>query len=134
MKRIVQGLNIGNLSKSSRRTKDKDQFIELLQSQSNSVKMLSVVKNRQQHLLPVDGNLKYKGNKDLEKLVTIEVSHVLSPEDVYTLSVDHSSVEMVRAAIPMLMRNMDKRVYRGMVFTNYLQVVKMWGLEKKIFD
>lgn len=49
MKRIVQGLNIGNLSKSSRRTKDKDQFIELLQSQSNSVKMLSVVKNRQQH-------------------------------------------------------------------------------------
>jgi hypothetical protein len=71
MKRIVQGLNIGNLSKSSRRTKDKDKFIELLQSQSNSVKVLSIVKNRQHHLLPVDGNLKYKGNKDLERLVTI---------------------------------------------------------------
>ncbi|HYZ59022.1 MAG TPA: hypothetical protein VE544_05120 [Nitrososphaeraceae archaeon] len=80
MKRIVQGLNTGNLSKSSRRTKDKDQFIELLQSQSNSVKVLSIVKNRQQNLLPVDRNLKYKGNKDLEKLVTIEVSHALSPE------------------------------------------------------
>ena len=133
MKRIVQGLNTGNLSKSSRRTKDKDQFIELLQSQSNSVKVLSIVKNRQQNLLPVDRNLKYKGNKDLEKLVTIEVSHALSPEDVYTLSV-HSSVDIVRDAIPMLMRNMDKRVYRGMVFTNNLKVVKMWGLGKKIFD
>lgn len=56
---------------------------------------------------------------------------MLSPEDVYTLSLEHSSVEMVRAAIPMLMRNMEKRVYRGMVFmvfTNYLQVEKMWGL------
>jgi hypothetical protein len=133
MKRIVQGLNIGNLSKSSRRTKDRDQFIELLQSQSNSVKVLSIVKNRQQNLLPVDRNLKYKGNKDLEKLVTIEVSHALSPEDVYTLSV-HSSVDIVRDAIPMLMRNMDKRVYRRIIFTNYLKVVKIWGLGKKIFD
>lgn len=65
--RIVQELNIGNLSKSSRRTKDKDQFIELLQSQSNSLRVLSIIKARQQHLLPVDGILKYKGNKDLEK-------------------------------------------------------------------
>jgi hypothetical protein len=28
---------------------------------------------------------------------------------------------------------MDKRAYRGMVFMNYLQAVKEWGLNKKMF-
>ena len=135
MKRIAEGLKIDNISKISRGADDKEKFIELLQSQSNSVKVLSISKNRQQHLLPIDESLQFQEHKDLEKLATtIEVSHVLSPEDVYTLSVEHPRFDMVRAAIPMLMRNVDKQVYRGMVFMNYLQVVKMWGLGKKIFD
>jgi hypothetical protein len=134
MKRIVHGLNIGNLSKALHVAKDKEQFIESLQSQSNSVKVLSIHKEREQHLLPIDENLKDKGHKESEKLVTIEISHLLSPEDVYTVSVEHSSVDMVRTAITMLFRNVDNRVFRGMAFMNYLQVVKMWGLGKKIFD
>lgn len=50
MKRIVKGLNIGNLTKSFHTADSKEQFIELLQSQPNSVKILSIVKEREQHL------------------------------------------------------------------------------------
>ena len=134
MKRIVQGLNIGNLSKTLHMTKDKEQFIELLQSQSNSVKVLPIRKEREQHLLPIDENLKDKGHKESEKLVTLEISHVLSPENVHTLSIEHSSIDMIRAAKYKLMRNMNRQVYSDMVSMNYLQAVKLWGLDKKIFE
>jgi hypothetical protein len=134
MKRIVQGLNIGNLSKTLHMAKDKEQFIELLQSQSNSVKVLPIRKEREQHLLPIDENLKDKGHKESEKLVTLEISHVLSPENVHTLSIEHSSIDMIRAAKYKLMRNMNRQVYSDMVSMNYLQAVKLWGLDKKIFE
>jgi hypothetical protein len=32
------------------------------------------------------------------------------------------------------MGDMEKKIYRGMVFMNYLQGVKVWGLGKKVFD
>ena len=134
MKRIVQGLNIGNLSKTLHMAKDKEQFIELLQSQSNSVKVLPIRKEREQHLLPIDENLKDKGHKESEKLVTLEISHVLSPENVHTLSIEHSSIDMIRAAKYKLMRYMNRQVYGDMVSMNYLQAVKLWGLDKKIFE
>ena len=50
MKRIVKGLKIGNVTKSLHMADNKEQFIELLQSQSNSVKILSIVKEREQRL------------------------------------------------------------------------------------
>lgn len=134
MKRIVKGLKIGNVTKSLHMADNKEQFIELLQSQSNSVKILSIVKEREQPLLPIDEDLKDKGNKELGKLVAIEVSHLTSSEDAFTLSVEHPSINKVRAAIPKLMRDMDKQIYRGLVFLNYLQAVKIWGLGEKIFD
>jgi hypothetical protein len=134
MKRIVQGLNIGNVSKTLNMAKDKEQFIELLQSQSNSVKVLSIRKEREQHLFPIDENLKDDGYKESERLVTIELSHVLIPEDVYTLSVESSSIDMIRAVKHKLMRNMDRQVCSDMVSMNYLQAVKLWGLDKKMFE
>jgi len=65
--------------------------------------------------------------------VTVEISHLTGPEDVYTLSLEHSSIE-VMAAILKIMGDMDKKIYRSIVFMNYLQGVKVWGLGKKIFD
>jgi hypothetical protein len=38
---------------------------------------------------------------------------------------------MVMAAIPSIMRDVDKQAYRSMIFMNYLQVVKIGGLGKK---
>jgi hypothetical protein len=111
---------------------DKERFIALLQSQSNSVKVLSVSKQREQRLLPIDEDL--KANKDKGELVTVEISHLTGPEDVYTLSIEHSSFDKVIAAISKIMGDMDKKIYRGMVFMNYLQGVKVWGLGKKVFD
>jgi hypothetical protein len=50
------------------------------------------------------------------------------------LSIEHSCINMVTAAIASIMRDADKQIYRGMIFMNYLQAVKIWGLGKKIFD
>ena len=66
--------------------------------------------------------------------MTVEISHLASPEDVSTLSIEHPSIDMVIAAIPKIMRDVDKQIYRGMIFMNYLQAVKIWELGKKIFD
>ncbi|MGH9995241.1 MAG: hypothetical protein ACRD4J_08415 [Nitrososphaeraceae archaeon] len=132
LKRIGKGLNISNISDSLPPVEDKERFIALLQSQSNSVRVLSVSKQREQRLLPIDEDL--KGNKELGDLVTVEISHLTGPEDVYTLCIEHSSIDKVIAAISKIMGDTDKKIYRGMVFMNYLQAVKVWGLGKKIFD
>ena len=132
MKRIGKGLNISNIPESLPPVEDKERFIALLQSQSNSVKVLSVSKQREQRLLPIDEDL--KANKEKGELVTVEISHLTGPEDVYTLSIEHSSIDKVIAAISKIMGDTDKKIYRGMVFMNYLQAVKVWGLGKKIFD
>jgi hypothetical protein len=55
------------------------------------------------------------------------------PENVFTLSIEDTAIDSVIAAISKIMRGMDKRIYRGMIFMNYLQAVKIWGLGKKIF-
>jgi hypothetical protein len=122
------------MSRSSRLIEDKEQFIESLQSQSNSVKIVSVFKQREQRLLPIENDLKEKVNKLLGELATIEISHLAGPEDVSTLSIEHANIDKVIAAIPKIMRDEDKQIYRGMVFMNYLQAVKIWGLGKKVFD
>ncbi|MPZ05312.1 MAG: hypothetical protein GEU26_02665 [Nitrososphaeraceae archaeon] len=132
MKRIGKGLNISNIPESVPPVEDKERFIALLQSQSNSVRVLSISKQREQTLLPIDENL--KANKELGELVTVEISHLTGPEDVYTLCIEHSSIDKVIAAISKIMGDTDKKIYRGMVFMNYLQAVKVWGLGKKIFD
>jgi hypothetical protein len=132
MKRIGKGLNICNIPDSLPPLDDKERFIALLQSQSNSVRVLSVSKQREQRLLPIDEDL--KSNKELGELVTVEISHLTGPEDVYTLCIEHSSIDKVIAAISKIMVDTDKKIYRGMVFMNYLQAVKVWGLGKKIFD
>ena len=131
MKRIGKGLNISNIPESLPPVEDK-KFIALLQSQSNSVKVLSVSKQREQRLIPIDEDL--KANKDKGELVTVEISHLTGPEDVYTLSIEHSSIDKVIAAISKIKGDTDKKIYRDMVFMNYLQAVKVWGLGKKIFD
>jgi hypothetical protein len=56
------------------------------------------------------------------------------PEDVFTLSIEHASIDKVITAIPKIMRDADKQTYRGIIFMNYLQAVKKWGLGKKLFD
>ena len=66
--------------------------------------------------------------------MTVEISQLASPEDVSTLSIEHSCIDMVIAAIASIMRDVDKQIYKGMIFMNYLQAVKIWGLGKKIFD
>jgi hypothetical protein len=134
MKRVVRGLNISNTPKFLRMVEDKDQFINLLQSQSNSVRILSIFKQREQRLLHMDEELKKEGNnEELGKSVTIEISHLARPENVFTLSIEDTAIDNVIAAISKIMRGMDKRIYRGMIFMNYLQAVKIWGLGKKIF-
>ena len=132
MKRIGKRLNISNISDSLPPLDDKERFIALLQSQSNSVRVLSVSKQREQRLLPIDEDL--KGNQELGELVTVEISHLTGPEDVYTLCIEHSSIDKVIAAISKIMGDTDEKIYRGMVFMNYLQAVKVWALGKKIFD
>jgi hypothetical protein len=132
MKRIGKGLNISNIPESLPPVEDKERFISLLQFQSNSVKALSVSKQMDQRLLPIDKDL--KANKEKGELVTVEISHLTGPEDVYTLSIEHSSIDKVIAAISKIMEDTDKEIYGGMVFMNYLQAVKVWGLSKKIFD
>ena len=112
---------------------DKEQFIELLQTQSNSVRVLSIFKQREQRLLPIDESIKGKDKKELGDLVTVEISHLTSPENVSALSIE-PNIDKVITAVSMMMRNVDKKIYRGMVFMNYLQAVKVWGLGKKIFD
>jgi hypothetical protein len=134
MKRIGKGLGIRNMPRSLPLVENKKQFIELLQSHSNSVRILSIFKQREQHLLPIENDPKNKCDKGAGELVTVEISHLASPEDVSTLSVEHSCIDMVMAAIASLMRDVDKQSYRGMIFMNYLQAVKIWGLGKKIFD
>jgi hypothetical protein len=113
---------------------NKKQFIELLQSHSNSVRILSIFKQREQHLLPIENDPKDKYDKGVGELVTVEISHLASPEDVSTLSIEHSCIDMALAAIASIMRDVDKQIYRSMIFMNYLQAVKIWGLGKKIFD
>jgi hypothetical protein len=76
--------------------------------------------------------LNEKVSNGLEELVTVEISHLAIPEDVSTLSVEHARIDKVIAAIPKIMRDVDKQIYRDMIFMNYLQAV--WGLGKKIFD
>ena len=132
MKRIGEGWNTSNIPESLPPVEDKERFIALLQSQSNSVRVLSVSKQREQRLLPIDEDL--KANKELGELVTVEISHLTGPEDVSTLCIEHSSIDKVIAAISKIMGDTDKKIYRGMVFMNYLQAVKVWGLGKKIFD
>jgi len=135
MKRVVGGLNISNMPKFLHIVEDKDQFINLLQSQSNSVRILSIFKQREQHLLHMDEDLKEEGNnKELGKSVTVEISHMERPENVFTLSVEDTAIDNVNAAISKIMRGKEKRIYRGMIFMNYLQAVKVWGLGNKIFD
>ncbi len=134
MKRIGKGLGIRNLPRSLPLVENKKQFIELLQSHSNSVRILSIFKQREQHLLPIENDPKDKCDKGVGELVTIEVSHLTSPEDVSTLSIEHSCIDMALAAIASIMRDVDKQIYRSMIFMNYLQAVKIWGLGKKIFD
>ncbi len=113
---------------------NKEQFIELVQSHSNSVRILSIFKQREQHLLPIENDPKDKCDKRVGELVTVEISHLASPENVSTLSIEHSCIDMIMAAIASIMRDVDKQIYRGMIFMNYLQAVKIWGLGKKIFD
>ena len=134
MKRIGKGLSLRNMSRSLSLIEDKEQFIESLQSQSNSVRIISVHKQREQRLLPIEDDLKEKVNKSLGELVTVEISDLIGPEDVSTLSIEHVSIDNVIAGIPKIMRDVDKQIYRGMIFMNYLQAVKLWGLGKKIFD
>lgn len=113
---------------------NKEQFIELLQSHSNSVRILSIFKQREQHLLPIENDPKDKYDKGVGELATVEISHLASPEDVSTLSIEHSCIDIVLAATASIMRDVDKQIYRSMIFMNYLQAVKIWGLGKKIFD
>ena len=134
MKKIGKGLGIRNLPTSLPLVENKEQFIELLQSHSNSVRILSIFKQREQHLLPIENGPKDKCDKGAGELVTVEISHLASPEDVSTLSIEYSCIDMVMAAIARIMRDVDKPIYKGMMFMNYLQAVKIWGLEKKIFD
>lgn len=134
MKRIVKGLNIINISKSLHMVENKEQFIELLQSQSNSVRVLSIFKQREQRLLQINKDLKVKDNKEQGKLVTVEISQLANPEVVSTLAIEHSTINKVIAAISKIMRDVDKKIYRDMIFMNYLQAVKVWGLGKKIFE
>lgn len=94
--------------------------------------MLSVSKQREQRLLPIEEVPKDK--KELGELVTVEISQLTGPEDVYTLCIEHSSIDKVIAAISKMIGDTDKKIYRGMIFMNYLQAVKVWGLGKKIFD
>lgn len=134
MKRIGKGLGLRDGSRSLPVVEDKKQFIELLQSQSKSVRILSIFKQRELHLLTIDNDLKDKGRKGQEEIVTVEISPLKSPEDVYTLSIEHASIDKVISAISKIMRDVDKQIYRNMIFMNYLQAVKIWGLGKKIFD
>jgi hypothetical protein len=128
MKRIGNGLGMKNISKSLRLVEDKEQFVELLQTRSNAVRVLPIFKQREQRLLPID-----IGNKVLQGLVTVEISHLINPEDVSTLSIEHYNIENVTAGISTTIRNVDEKVYRSMAFMNYLQAVKIWGLGNKIY-
>ena len=132
MKRIGKGLGIRNLPTSLPLVENKEQFIELLQSHSNSVRILSIFKQREQHLLPIENDPKDKYDKGVGELAT--ASHLASPEDVSTLSIEHSCIDIALAAIASIMRDVDKQIYSSMIFMNYLQAVKIWGLGKKIFD
>jgi hypothetical protein len=132
MKRIGKGLSLRNMSRSLRLIEDKEQFIESLQSQSNSVRIISVFKQREQRLLPIENDLKEKVNKGLVELATIEISHLADPEDVFTLSIEHASIDKVIAAIPKIMRDADKQTYRGMIFIELFTSSKNMGTRKKI--
>lgn len=83
------------------------------ETNSERSKLAICPEQRKQHLLCIDEGLKEKGNKEQGELVTVEILHLKRPEDVFTLSVEHTTIDNEIAAILKLVRDMDKRAYRN---------------------
>lgn len=135
LKRVTIGLNINGVPESLPVASNKEQFIASLQSLSNSVKVVSVSKEREQHLLPVNVDRYKSGSRETSELVTVEISRLTSPEGVASLSIEHSNVYAVEAALSKIMKSINgKDPKRSMISMNYLEAIKVWVLGKKLFD
>lgn len=132
MKKISKELNINYIPGTLPLITDKERFVALLQSLSNSLKVVSVFKEREQHLFPIDGNNNYK--KEISACVTIEISHMTDPEEVTSIRIEHTNINKVPAAVSKIMIGIDRKIYRDMIFMNFLEDVKVWALDKKLFD
>lgn len=134
LKRIIIGLNINGIPESLPLVSNKEQFIASLQSLSSSVKVVSVSKDREQHLLPVNIGRYKSGGGEPSELVTVEISRLTSPEEVTSLCIEHSNIHAVEAALSKIMKSIDgKDPNRNMICLNYLEAIKVWALGKKLF-
>jgi hypothetical protein len=131
MKRISKELNINDIPGTLPLITDKERFVSLLQSLSNSLRVVAVSKEREQRLFPIDGNNNY--DKEISACVTIEISYMTNPEEVTSICIEHTNINKVLAAVSKIMMGIDKKTYGDMIFMNYLEAVKVWALDKKLF-
>jgi len=119
LKRVTMGLKINGIPQSLSLVGNKEQFIASLQSLSGSVKVVSMSKEREQHLLPVNVD-RYKsgGGGETSELVTVEISRLTSPEEVASLSLEHSNIYAVETALSKIMKSIYGKDPKGRIVLN----------------
>jgi hypothetical protein len=128
---IITEVNLMHKSRTFPLITNKDQFVAILQSLSNSLRIISVFKEREQHLFPING----KNNSKLSDSATIEISWLRGPEEVTSINIEHIDVNKVLEAVSKIMTISGGKIYTGdMKYASYLETLKVWALDKKLFD
>jgi hypothetical protein len=98
---------------------------------SKSLRIISVFKEREQYLFPING----KNNNKLSDSATIEISCLRGPEEVTSINIEHIDIDKVLEAVSKIMLISGGKIYTGdMKYASYLETLKVWALDKKLFD
>jgi hypothetical protein len=131
MRLIITELNLMHKSRSFPLITNKVQFVAILQSLSKSLRIISVFKEREQYLFPING----KNNNKLSDSATIEISCLRGPEEVTSINIEHIDIDKVLEAVSKIMLISGGKIYTGdMKYASYLETLKVWALDKKLFD
>jgi hypothetical protein len=131
MRLIITELNLMHKSRTFPLITNKDQFVAILQSLSKSLRIISVYKEREQYLFPING----KNNNKLSDSATIEISCLRGPEEVTSISIEHIDINKVLEAVSKIMLISGGKIYTGdLKYASYLETLKVWALDKKLFD
>jgi hypothetical protein len=107
----------------------KYQFLSDLQTLSITLKqkkfsMLTVKKDREVYLW-------YDKEYDKVEGVTVEIAKISEPETLYSISLEHHSLERVKSALNYLNISVDS--HPEMKLLSYLEVIKYWFDGKKLY-
>ncbi len=131
MRLIITELNLMHKPRTFPLITNKDQFAAILESLSKSLRIISVFKEREQYLFPING----KNNNKLSDSATIEISCLRGPEEVTSISIEHIDINKVLEAVSKIMLISGGKIYTGdMKYARYLETLKVWALDKKLFD